>query len=184
MDGTPRPVVQYYLEAGTAQHAEVTWRPAVAPGNHIARLRSVRIIDEHGDVGFDHDISKPVAVEMQFRVLQSCDAVDASIHLLNAEGLCLFAVGTAVSPDADAERVEPGMYRATCRIPAHLLNDGKHYVSAFVVRNNNDFPVIAREVVSFMAHDYGTARGGYLGKIIGAVRPLLPWDVERVGEAL
>jgi lipopolysaccharide transport system ATP-binding protein len=183
-DDEPRTVVQSYLESGTGHQAEVTWEPARAPGNEVSRLLSVRVLDENGEIGFDHDICRPIAVEMEFRLLQECGAVDASIHLLNAEGLCLFAVGTAVAPDALSTYAQPGLYRATCRIPPHLLNDGKHFVSAFVVRNKNDIVALAREAVSFMAHDYGTARGGYMGKIIGAVRPVLPWDAERIGEAL
>jgi hypothetical protein len=33
-----------------------------------------------------------------------------------------------------------------------------------------------------MAHDYGTTRGGYVGKVIGAIRPTLPWVIERLGD--
>jgi lipopolysaccharide transport system ATP-binding protein len=182
LDDTVAEVVRTYLDTKTDQTAESFWERNSAPGNEMARLRSVRILDESGSVRYDHNIAKSISVEMDFWVLQQSHAIDASIHLVNNDGLTLFAVGASMNPAERKEPIEPGQYRAICRIPAHLLNDGKHYVSAYVVRNHADIVVAAQEAVSFMAHDYGTGRGGWTGKIIGAVRPRLPWDVARLGD--
>jgi lipopolysaccharide transport system ATP-binding protein len=183
MDDEPIKVVAAYLESRTHQQAEMVWPFKSAPGNDVTRLRSVRVVNDEGVVSVDQDITRPINVEMDFWLLQPSQGMQASIHVFNGQGLCLFAVGTSLEPAGPNAVTAPGLYRTTCRMPASFFNDGKHFVSAFVVRNVSDIVVRANEVVSFFAHDYGTGRGGYMGKIIGAVRPVFPWDVERMGEA-
>jgi lipopolysaccharide transport system ATP-binding protein len=180
--GSAPEVVRFYLDSRVDQNAEMSWTDETAPGDTTARLKAVRVLDEQEHVEFDHAISKPIAVEMEVDVLKSGYRIDTSIHVLNEDGLCLFAVGATLNPEGNCF-ASPGRYRSICRIPAHFLNDGKHYVSAFVVRDANQINIQVHETVAFMAHDYGTDRGGYVGKIIGAVRPLLAWDVHCVGKA-
>jgi lipopolysaccharide transport system ATP-binding protein len=181
--GPSHDVVRCYLESRVDQNAEIAWTEKAAPGDAIARLQAVRILDEQGQVDFDHAISSPIGVEMEVDVLKSGYRIDTSIHVLNEDGLCLFAVGSPLNREGNCF-VKPGRYRSICRIPPNLLNDGKHYVSAFVVRDTNQLDAEVHEIVAFMAHDYGTERMGFTGKIIGAVRPLLAWDIDYLGKAL
>jgi lipopolysaccharide transport system ATP-binding protein len=182
LQGNPREVVRSYLEGRVDQSASFFWQNGAAPGDDIARLRSVRVLDEHGHVKFDHDIARPISVEVELAVLKPGSAVHASIHLTNESGVCLFAVDGHLHPNGPKHPVGPGLYRCTCRIPASFLNDGKHFVSAFAVRNSARITAQAHEVVAFVAHDYGASRGGYMGKVIGAIRPALPWDIEHLGD--
>jgi lipopolysaccharide transport system ATP-binding protein len=181
-DGSTRESVERYMAASSAQVAEMTWTLEDAPGDDVTRLHAVRVIDETGEPAFDHDITKPITVEMDFWVLQPGRQVNASIHVLNDQDMCLFAVGNNMEPAWGDRAYERGLYRATCHIPANYLNDGPHSVSAFVVVSKNKVPVSAEQAVSFCVNDYGTLRGGYFGKIIGAVRPLLPWNTQRLGD--
>jgi lipopolysaccharide transport system ATP-binding protein len=183
-DGHPVQAVQRYLETKTEQEAEKKWEPASAPGDENARLLSLRVINETGATATDHAITNPISVEMEIAVLKPAMVMTASIHVLNAQGLCLFAVAAVFNRAPNDERTIPGMYQATCRIPANFLNDGKHYVSAFVVKNTSEAVVAVHEAVMFNANDYGIGRAetGFLGKWIGAIRPRFPWDIERTGD--
>jgi lipopolysaccharide transport system ATP-binding protein len=180
--GNPKEVVRSYLEGQADQSATFFWEADSGPGDEVARLRSVRVLDEHGEVKFDHDITRPLSVELEVAVRKPGSAIHTSIHLLNESGLCLFAVDGHLHPEGPKRPVKPGLYRSICRIPASFLNDGKHFVSAFVVRNSATITAQAHEVAGFMVHDYGATRGGYVGKVIGAIRPILPWDIEYLGE--
>jgi lipopolysaccharide transport system ATP-binding protein len=180
--GPSSDVIRHYLEAKTDLTAEASWEGDARPGNDLARVNAVRVLSAHDSAKFDHDISEPIHLAMDVAVLKPGACVEVSFHLINKEGLCLFAVGATLTPDQPGQATPPGVYQAICKIPANFLNDGKHYVSAFLVRNKSDIFVIEREVVSFMAHDYGTGRGGYMGTFIGAIRPHLPWTVERLGD--
>jgi lipopolysaccharide transport system ATP-binding protein len=181
----PLTVVEKYLESKVNQSAAVSWDLEAAPGDENARLRSVRVLNHRGEATIDQDITRPISIEMEVSVLKPALVMEASVHVLNAQGLCLFAVGAVFNGEADRGPTAPGTYRATCRIPAHFLNDGRHYVSAFVVRNSRDIVVVAQEVAGFHANDYGTGRAetGWLGKVIGAVRPRFQWDIEHIGGA-
>jgi lipopolysaccharide transport system ATP-binding protein len=174
-------MVRDYLESRVDQRAEVFWSTGAGPGDDNARIRSVRVLDASHRVSSDHDITKPVAIEMKLEVLRPGSAFETSFHLLNQDGVCIFAIGSPLFPTDPHRPAEAGLYRSTCHIPADFLNDGKHYISAFLVRNAALISAKAHEVAAFTAHDYGTSRSGYLGKIIGAVRPRLPWTVERIG---
>ncbi len=179
LEGKPRHVVQSYLESTVDETANTHWELENAPGNELARLRSIRILNERGQPSVDCDIAGLIDVELEFWVLQSGSKIDSSIHVLNEDSLCLFAVGVDLRNGPDGT-TEPGLYRTTCRIPANFLNDGRHYVSAFLVRNSSDIFVNLQQVATFKTHDYGTARGEYVGKIIGVIRPRLAWEVERI----
>jgi lipopolysaccharide transport system ATP-binding protein len=182
LDDKPLRIVESYLHAGNDRGAEASWDVQKAPGNDLVRLTRVHVVDDAGRVRFDNDITKPINVAMEFSVLKAGAIISPSFHVHNGQGACLFAVGVHLDKHRAGLETPPGKYRVTCRIPAHFFNDGKHYVSAFLVRNNNDVVVNEPEVLSFMTHDYGEFRGGYTGKIIGAIRPFFPWDVERIGE--
>jgi lipopolysaccharide transport system ATP-binding protein len=180
-EGQSREAVQTYLDSRSDRMAEARWPIETAPGTEASRLRSVRVLNERGEPGFDHDIAAAIDVELELWVLQPGAVMETSIHVLNADGLCLFATGGQLTRTGPNRTTEPGLYRSVCRIPGNLLNDGKHHVSAFIVRNSTEIIVRVPEAVTFMAHDYGTSRGEYLGRMIGAVRPLLAWDAKRIG---
>jgi len=180
-EGAPRRVVQSYLESTVEQTGNLCWELETAPGNEIARLRSIRILNGRGEPATDFDLADSIDVELEFWVLQGSSKIDSSIHVLNEDSLCLFAVGVEVRNGTDGS-TEPGLYRTTCRIPANFLNDGRHYVSAFLVRNSSDVFLNLQQVATFKMHDYGTARGEFVGKMIGAIRPSLAWDVKRIEE--
>lgn len=181
LQGPAHEVVRAYLESRTDRMVEAAWDEDSAPGNAVARLCSIRVINHRGEVGADHDIADAIDVEMEIRVISGGSTIDASIHVMNAESLCLFAVGVEFPGTGPVGSTEPGRYRATCRVPANFLNDGRHFVSAFIGRNSAEVIAKVPEVVTFMAHDYGTSRGKFLGKMIGAVRPIFDWDVLRIG---
>ena len=182
--GPVREAIDQYLGKGddtSAQAAETTWDLASAPGDSTTRLLAVRVVDEQGATAYYHDIAKPVTLQMEFALLRPVAELDCSFHVHNQQGMCLFAVGSPVTCGNAPAATAPGIYRSSCTIPANYLNDGVHRVSAIVVQDKIHWPARAEQVVAFCAHDYGADRGGYLGKVIGFIRPLLPWTSLRIG---
>jgi lipopolysaccharide transport system ATP-binding protein len=182
LEGNPRTVVRNYLECQVDQSASMAWNTTTAPGDSVVRLRSLRVLNDQGHTQFDHDIGRAISVEVIVDVLKRGSPIHTSIHVHNEGGICLFNSDGRLHPDNPQRHAEPGTYRTTCRIPPSFLNDGKHFVSAFAVRNCATVAGAAREAVAFMAHDYGTTRGGFVGKVTGVVRPHFPWDIERLGD--
>ena len=172
-------VVNQYVELGMEQTAEVFWPEEEAPGNDVARLLAIRILDAKENVSSDHYISCPIILEMDFACQQHGAKLNPSFHINNIHGNCVFATANNHDPLWGTNEYTPGRYRARCVIPAHLLNDGQYRVSSFLVRDNF---VLAQslESLSFGVTDDGSMRGNYTGQWIGTVRPLLLWEVQAI----
>lgn len=180
LDGAPREVVRQYLECGSCHEAQKNWPAEPAAEGSVARLLAARILDENGEVAFDHDIHRAISIEIDLESFRETAALDAAIFLLNADGVCLLSVGACLGSSLGTRGVAPGRYRARCEVPGDFLNDGIHYVTVFIVRDKQEAIAMEKEAVSFLVHDYGAGRAGYLGKVAGAVRPTFPWVVERL----
>jgi lipopolysaccharide transport system ATP-binding protein len=186
-DGHPSDVVTDYLRSSSYSTAgQMSWLDdESAPGDDLARLLSVRVIDETGETVETVDVREPVGIEIRFRVLRDdLRPVFAKIRLLDRQGEIAFnAMDTNAQGD---EPSAPGVYSATTWIPPNLLNEGPHRVDVAIC--TLFAPKLHQraqryEAVTFSVFDPGdgdTARGLFLGDLRGAVRPLLDWSVERI----
>ena len=181
-DGPAHEVVSTYLSSGLGTTAERVWNDAItAPGNDIARLRAVRVRTEDGRVTDAVDIRRPVAIEMEFEVLQSGHRLAPNFHVFNESGVNVF-----ITKDLDQEwqdRSRPaGVYTSTAWIPGNFLAEGTLLVGAALSTLD---PVIVhffeREAVAFHVIDSldgDSTRCNYAGRYPGVVRPALRWTTE------
>ena len=182
MQGDTRSVIEKYLEERVSHVAVQEWGRDECPGDETAAMKAVRVLDKEAAVAFDHDMADPITLEIELKVTKPAVPVHASFHVYNSQNVCLFAVANMHDADWLKTQKKPGSHRCRCMIPGHFLNDGEHYVSAFLVADKTVTVARVDGVVSFRVHDYGESRGGYVQQWVGAVRPLLPWSVERVQE--
>ncbi len=181
LDGDAGPVVAHYLQHETGAGSVREWAdPATAPGKGAVRLRSVRVVDDDGDLLDAVDVRRPVGVEIGFDVLRRTDPLFPKIKVMDSRGDVAFnALDTRerwhdVSP--------PGQYTATAWIPGNLLCEGLHTVDVAVCSfgaEKLNSHVQVREAVAFDVQDPfegDSARGQYTGNLSGVVRPLLEWS--------
>jgi lipopolysaccharide transport system ATP-binding protein len=185
-DGDPSQVVTHYLHSTSYESgAHISWPDDdSAPGDDLARLLSVRVVDEEGNMVETADVRDPVGIEIRFRVLQDGPPVFAKIRVLEPKGSIAF---NALDTGSQAEQSSgPGVYASTAWIPANLLAEGTTKVDAAVCTLHA--PKLRQraaryEAVSFTVFDPGdgdSARGRFTGQLSGAVRPLLEWTVDRI----
>jgi len=184
-DGDASAVVTHYLHSALRSGSQTSWPDdASAPGDDLARLLSVRAIDEDFETIDTADVRRPVGIEIGFRVLRQGPPVFAKIKVSDGQGAIAF---NAMDVSAHwSEQSEPGRYVARGWIPGNLLNEGRASVEAGVwtLHGAKLLPHGHRyDAVSFYVYDPGdgdSARGRFVGQLRGAVRPLLEWTVERV----
>jgi lipopolysaccharide transport system ATP-binding protein len=184
-DGDPSTVVTHYLHSALGGGSRVAWPDdETAPGDDLARLLSVRAIDEHGNTVDSVDVRHSVGIEIGFRVLRPGQPVFPKIKVYDKQGDTAF---NAMDVERQWEdRPVPGRYVATGWIPGNLLNEGQTSVEAGIWSLNGPklFPHASRHnAVSFNVYDPGdgdSARGRFVGQLKGAVRPLLDWTTDRV----
>jgi lipopolysaccharide transport system ATP-binding protein len=185
-DGDPSQVVTRYLHSTSyATGAHISWPDdESAPGDDLARLLSVRAVDEDGNTVETIDVREPIGIEIRYRVLRSGPAIFAKIRVVEPRGSAAFnALDTARHAEQSSE---PGVYASTAWIPPNLLTEGTTKVDAAVCTLHAPklLQRAARyEAVSFTVFDPGdgdSARGRFTGQLSGAVRPLLEWTVDRI----
>lgn len=186
-DGSSAEVIKTYLEPGAAvTSADRQWEDAAhAPGDDIARLHRVRVLDDHGGASDEHDIRRPISVEIEYwRLTSDPDRrLTASFLVTNEEGAQLFVSADHVNRPAWEHPPPAGLIRSTCTIPGNFLAEGWHFVMA-AITSLAPTPVIhAREddAVAFHVADRSEgdgARGDYGADWPGLVRPMLDWRVE------
>lgn len=177
-DGQTSEVVAAYLHDQTQTGAERVWSESQAPGNEFARLRRIRVCNEHGATGATFDIRRPIDIEVTYDVLRGAKVLVPNLHFHNDQGICLF-----VCHDWQSEwRTKPrsvGTYATTMRIPGNFLAEGNVYVTA-ALSTYEPFEVHfeEREAIVFNVVDSldgDSARGDYAGLLPGAVRPVFDW---------
>jgi len=153
-----------------------------APGDEVARLRAVRVLDENGAPAPEIDIRRPVLLEVDFWNLRPEVQASANLHLFNDAGICIFVTSDVHNERWKAGPREQGLVRSTCRIPGNFLSEGVITVLA-AVSSYKRVAVHAqeRDAVAFTVVDRSTGdgvRGPYAGPFPGVVRPMLDWTLE------
>ena len=181
-DGPSAKVVNVYLTSGVGTSSVREWSDiARAPGNDIARLRSVRVRTEDSTTSDTMDIRNPIGIEMEFDVLQPGHKLVPNYHIFNEEGICV-----CVTSDLDASwrgrSRSRGRYMSTAWIPGNFLAEGTLVVGAAlstmdpVQLHFYEPDAVAFQVVDSLDGD--SARGDYAGPIPGVVRPVLQWETQ------
>jgi len=182
--GPTHDVVRVYLESDLGRTSERRWDdPSTAPGNEIARLRSVRVIPKHGGRADEVDVSESIDIEVEYWSAGPAD-LQPTVNLaaFNDEGICIFTVTDQTNEQARNIPARPGMIRSTARIPGSFLAEGRVTLNVAVVTYNPfvghavEYDAIAFQVVD--RTDGDGVRGAYTGAWPGVVRPMLDWQVE------
>ena len=183
MDGTPHDVVSGYLSSGKGKAPEASWPdPTSAPGGAIARLRSVSVRNENGDVSDSIDIRRQVNVQIEFDCLEEGHVLIPAFSLWNDEGFQLFSA-MDLDPQWRGKVRPPGRYVCQAVIPGNFLAEGTMAINTALWEwephrrlEYHQKDVVAFQVVDNLEGD--SARGDYIGNIAGAVRPLLDWTTQ------
>ncbi len=185
-DGPSHQVASEYLSGGMGTTAVRQWpEMSKAPGNEIVRLCAVRVRAENGEVADVMDIRKPIAIEMEFVVLQGGHELTPNYHFFNEHGVHVFVAGDNDPAWFDRPRSR-GRFVSTAWIPGNLLAEGTMTVGAAVTTRDPEIVhFFERDAVTFQVIDTmdgDSARGRYGGRIPGLVRPLLKWDTRYAPE--
>jgi lipopolysaccharide transport system ATP-binding protein len=173
------------LHSAYGSGSRISWPDdETAPGDDLARLLSVRAVDEDGRTVDTIDVRRTVGIEIGFRVLREGPPVFGKIKLYDRQGSIAFNA-MDIEPQHE-DRSTPGRYVTTAWIPANFLNEGQHSVEAgvYTLYSPKLHPRAWRpDAVSFTVFDPGdgdSARGRFTGQLRGPVRPLLEWTTQRL----
>jgi len=188
-DGEVTAVTTDYLKNDTGHAGARTWPdPAKAPGDEVARLRSVRVISE-GKATEAINVLDPVTVEMEFWNFHEGANLAAVLSFINSQGVILFVSADFFEPQWGRKPRPRGLHRVRCRVPGGLFNEGWVTVVAEVATWSPIYHIhfLQPEAAAFQVVDAGndgSLRKVWARDIPGAVRPMQAWqgwDCEFVG---
>jgi lipopolysaccharide transport system ATP-binding protein len=175
MAGPPAAVIEEYVRQGAAACPAVAWDADTAPGDALARIVGVRASGQLVDGGDSFALQESVSLTVEFVVGGGGLRLNPVFLVKNALGTTVFSTANYAEPEWGAKRYAPGRYRAECRIPAHLLNEGRYSTDVLLVQEMRTVRASALGAVGFGIYDDGTTRGDYVGEWVGIVRPRCEW---------
>jgi lipopolysaccharide transport system ATP-binding protein len=178
-DGPAAQVVGTYLHTNFSAQAEREWDDlAHAPGDGTARLCAVRVKNLDGQVVDTIDIRQAFSIEVELEVLASGAVLIPNFVLVNQEGVYVFE-SFDLDPDWRGRPRPAGRYVSTGYIPGNLLSEGSFFVSpACISLEPHHIQFYVEEAIAFQVVDgmHGdSARGDFLGEMLGVIRPMLKW---------
>lgn len=171
-------VVNKYLASVQQLNIKQSWdNIETAPGNNLVRFKKVELIPHIQTAGDPLDIRTPLTIKFQFWNLADSAALSIGLHLFSYSGECIFDI-----PSSSAN-FEKGLIAGECNIPGNFLNDGSYYISLIIVKDTSVQLFYFEECISFELEDYRENIKWY-GKWMGAVRPIFPFKVMQIENAL
>lgn len=170
-------VVDQYLSYGqeTDKASAIFWEENEAPSCNEIALLSVRAIGPEQKVYSIYDATKPIDVEIRFKVKKSLRGMRVIMSILTGEGVVAFASTNHALISEDA--LSPGIYNTSCTIPADLLNYGVYFVNIHIGLPGVKVLIQGREYLSLTIEGSGAHGSLYHERWIGVVAPKLSWKV-------
>ena len=181
-DGPTHDVVRTYLESGLGQTGDRAWELPEAPGDAVARLKSIRVVPALGGRADEIDIREPIDIEVEYWTeTPGSLRPSVNLHFYNDEGICLFVTNDWNDQAwRDSDR-RSGTVRSICRVPGNFLAEGRVIVTVAVSTYNPTYVhAIEPDAIAFQVVDRSTGdgvRGEFANDWPGVVRPMLEWRV-------
>jgi lipopolysaccharide transport system ATP-binding protein len=178
-DGKTSEVVETYLGRITKLCSEKTW-PTLeqAPGNHIIRIHSVRVLNSEGESSIRFENSKDIVIEICYWNILFNSKIGCTIAIYNSVGMCVFGSIGNHEPNWHKKSRLLGLYRSICRIPPDLMKDGVYQVVVLFWSEGYTDMYRLDTAIEFEVIDSGILRGDYFGGWEGVILPRLEWTCE------
>jgi lipopolysaccharide transport system ATP-binding protein len=180
-DGDTSEVIAQYLNADRSAAECKEWdAPDQAPGDAVARLKRVRLLDRSGKPRSSFEIREPLQIEVEFWSFDTAQPFLPILLLHNDDGICVLESAANHDPVYAGKTRRKGIYRSVCRIPGDFLNEGMFTVDVLLrVLVPRRYFIRESNLLSFRVQDSGSGlsvKGNYPKAWSGVVAPILPWE--------
>mgnify|MGYP006076150111 CR=1 FL=1 len=160
---------------------KVDWtkeKGAQLPGDHVVKLRCIRLVDEKGDELNKVLIDQKIGIELEYQVLEEGFHPIPGLHLFSSLGEKIFG---AFPGKQQGKLNNSGVYRSTMWIPDNFLNDESYNITVSVFTDKPRLVhVIAENIINFGVIDNADSltRVSSSTRMKGMIRPNLDWTIE------
>lgn len=179
--GKPNEIVQKYYEKNSTLQQEQAWKDIHnAPGNHLYRIKAVRILDKNHTPQARIMNSSSCCVEIEYWITAENIKAGATIMLHTSTGICVFSTVSNHEKTWHNRKRAKGLYRSRCTIPADLLIAGNYYATIMLWSEGYLDPFKIERAIEFEVYDSGKLRGDYFGGWDGVIQPRLEWVCDKI----
>jgi lipopolysaccharide transport system ATP-binding protein len=172
--GEASKVISNYMGADITVKTKRIWNENDRPGDDIAKLNSVRLINHNEQEVDVVEFEKGFGVEMIYEVFQNGYFPIPNIHVMNQSGDHIFVTSQSSEPHF----AEIGIHKSTVWLPRNLLNTGEYIIG---IATSTLSPLIThffvKEALVFhIIEDLNLRQNDFKGTIPGLIRPKLTWN--------
>jgi lipopolysaccharide transport system ATP-binding protein len=176
LTGPSTEVVAAYLSSGT--EGQTIWRPSSAPPDGAeVYIKSARLLSADNQPTTTVNFDGQLGIEIAYKVLDPVRNLFIAYRMIDGLGNIIFESMDTDSTGLKGHVREPGDYLSTCKIPGGLLKPGHYQLSlvSFIERVK-----IIELYENVLAFDVSTVGYDLSDKRLGAITPVLEWEVNRV----
>jgi lipopolysaccharide transport system ATP-binding protein len=170
-------VVSQYSFKIAKQATDKSWIGDQCPGDKIARLRSVRLIDHNYESIQSVYFGREFGVEIVYEILEENSRINPGVTMYSSGGQILLVS----FPPSDEIKTAKGVYKAYCWFPAGFLN-----ADIFSIRINAHtfyptkvhFDVMDSIQFEVIEYDIEERKIDYMDKLYGFTRMNLDWKIK------
>jgi lipopolysaccharide transport system ATP-binding protein len=168
-------VVDAYLARQSAEGAHVEWPTGEGPGDATARLVSMSVLDEDGNVAELVNSSRPARVRMVVDLGETPESLCLGFDLMTSDGTTLLRTYQTDGPVDAWPPVHVGRNTLECELPAGLLNEGRYFVVPRFSLHFIRWIIHGDQSISFEVH-LDHAVSPYMQQVRpGLVAPVIEW---------
>lgn len=175
--GSPSKSIMYYTQEFQKNifEREFTKHP---PHNSFVAVRKVSIRTDRAanEIRTDQDI----VFSIDYERAEGASTVGFTLVLKDQDGNVVFSSINNREKSWYSKEKPPGLYRASCTIPANIINNGWYSASLIMFGRNFSDVVQVENLLTFEVQDSPALRGDFLGKFGGVIRPDLTWRTEQL----
>lgn len=180
--GPTEKVTAAYLSYGAKVKGERRWRGLQdMPGNEKIRLRAIQVLNSKGEVSSSIDRRFHFSVKIEYDILIPLLGVRVGYHLLNSEGVEVFAPNDSEDSAWQGKTRQPGTYTSACVIPGQLLNDGLYTLTVGADMPGLVGGILCEEnALQFHIEQTGGLKSQFNDRLPGVICPSLQWRVSKL----
>ena len=179
LTGSSSEVVAAYLSSGA--QGQPTWESASAPCDDVkVQLKSASLLSPDGQPAATVDFDGQFAVEIAYEVMVPVRNLFIAYRLTDALGSIIFESMDTDTTGMKGQIREPGRYLSRCKVPGGLLKPGHYQLSILSFIERVKIIEYHENVLAFDVSEVGYRLND---NRLGAVTPVLEWEISRIDGA-
>jgi lipopolysaccharide transport system ATP-binding protein len=174
-EGEPEAVVGSYLSSGIS--ATGSWRrPSCTSTTSELGLLGAKVCEANSLPVSVVPSNRSFRIEIDYEVGSRLRDSSIILRLTDMNGAVVFTSWDTDSNESIPHDREPGTYRSTCRVPAHLLRPGRYAITIAAHIHQIRLLDFQENVLTFDVSDVGFRLNK---ERLGVISPILDWVIER-----